>query len=98
MQDFTLIEGWRAVFNTVLRYGISERSSMFRMSSEINGRADPVTAEIEQDSSDAMREVIELVENVKQHGVCKFLSRFFMLNTCLMQGKQLLAYVRSLLG
>ncbi|KAF8525764.1 C3HC zinc finger-like-domain-containing protein [Hysterangium stoloniferum] len=82
IQDLNLIEGWRAVLNTVLRYGISERSgSVLRTSAETMRSADLVPDEAERDNSDAMSGVIELVENVKQHG-----------------GKQLLAYVRSLLG
>jgi len=82
MQDLNLIEGWRAVFNTVLRYGMSERSeSALRTSVETMRSADLVAEGAERDDLDAMSGVIELVENVKQHG-----------------GKQLLAYVRSLLG
>ena len=71
LQEHNLVEGWRAVYNTVLRYGMSERSRIMAATSGIpvsslgTGRA----AEHEKAEDDAMTGVIELVEGVKRHGV-----------------------------
>ncbi|KAF8591049.1 zf-C3HC-domain-containing protein [Ramaria rubella] len=79
LQETTLVEGWRAIYNTVLRYGMSERSRV-RMQHQPQGPGSVVEGE-EKGEDDAMNGVIELVEGVKQHG-----------------GKQLLSYIRNLLG
>ncbi|KAF8529869.1 C3HC zinc finger-like-domain-containing protein [Gautieria morchelliformis] len=84
LQDHNLVEGWRAVYNTVLRYGMSTRPRVRGTLSDGPVSApstEPAVANGEGAEDDAMSGVIELVEGVKRHG-----------------GKQLLSYVRSLLG
>ncbi|KIJ52508.1 hypothetical protein M422DRAFT_64965 [Sphaerobolus stellatus SS14] len=85
LQDMNLVEGWRAVYSTVMRYGMAERAGRFSAESTRTG-AQPIVETVEdelagRDNDDAMHGVIELVQDVKQHG-----------------GRQLLSYVRNLLG
>lgn len=80
------------MYNTVMRYGMADRASYVatrtsgettRPSGTASAGVEPVPerTEAEADNDDAMSEVIELVQEVKQHG-----------------GRQLLSYVRNLLG
>ncbi|GJJ08229.1 hypothetical protein Clacol_002438 [Clathrus columnatus] len=97
LQDLPLVEGWRAVYNTVLRYGISERATTMTNivhSTDVVSRSresppqpplqhmtGTTTAFVDEDEDDAMNGVNKIVEDVKRHG-----------------GKRILAYVRNLLG
>lgn len=77
MLEPNLVEGWRAVYNTVLRFGMSER---FRVKEKAHGPEsggvvsesglEPMREQAETNAEDdAMHGVIELVEDVKRHGV-----------------------------
>lgn len=75
-RDLPLVEGWRAVFNTVLRYGISEHAQtdvkMTGGQAGAAGQYDVATSEpstLEGDEDDARKGVSKIVEDVKRHGV-----------------------------
>lgn len=74
MQESELVEGWRAVYNTVMRYGMAERAGhLSRLSADgVRRGVEPVledTDREEENNDDAMTGVVELVENVKRNGV-----------------------------
>lgn len=73
LHNSPLVEGWRAVFNTILRYGISERvgqaTDAERSRVSPGQESIPPVNSTEDDEDDAMRGVTKLVEDVKRHGV-----------------------------
>ena len=88
LQDMNLVEGWRAVYNTVMRYGMAERAGhMASRNSGEGSRAaapsvDPMAEGVEPmdtANDDAMSEVVELVEEVKQHGVSLILHQILLI-------------------
>lgn len=101
MQEHNLVEGWRAVYNTVLRFGMSERPrTMMHPSGDplSSPGTEPVIEQGEKAEDDVMNGVIELVEGVKRHGVSKITLYLLIDQPIGSQGKQLLSYVRGLLG
>lgn len=70
LRESDLVEGWRAVYNTVLRYGMAERAGHRLRLSEESG-IEPVSEDTnaERDNDDALSDVVELVEQVKRNGV-----------------------------
>lgn len=71
LQDHNLVEGWRAVYNTLLRYGMSERSGSKALlpGNPVVSLGTGPEVEHEKTEDDVMTGVIELVEGVKRHGV-----------------------------
>jgi len=88
-----LVEGWRAVLAVIQRHGLSQRQRLARFM--LNGESSTGTHDEELEGVEAM------VAGVKSKGVrmtCAFwLGRVTIMNF-LLQGRELLKYVKSLLG
>ena len=88
------LEGWRAILTVVLRYGMARRQ---RIEYNFLAQGHPPEKVDEQSSMDV--DVKAMVAGVKSRGVSpNFVHRYLSLSDVGDQGKDLLRYVRGLLG
>jgi len=88
-----LVEGWRAVLAVIQRHGLSQRQRLARFM--LNGESSTGTRDEELEGVEAM------VAGVKSKGVrmtCAFWLGRVIIMIFLLQGRELLKYVKSLLG
>ena len=93
------IEGWRAVVAVVSRYGNSQRQRL-GLNRVPSGRPESIAEGTENVEGEA-NSIEAMVAGVKSHGVSSFQrSRyaFSVLTDAMWQGKDLLKYVKGLLG
>lgn len=89
------MEGWRAVLTVVLRYGMAEKQrieyNFLVPREEVEGNGDETGMEVDN--------VKAMVHGVKTRGVGPIhLIREIVTNDAFCQGRDLLKYVKSLLG